>query len=107
MEDAQYCKRELTDEQLNFFLEEHFMLYLISKGKVILPNEYIQGREKWILWCYPGKPLKGQIYVYQKNPLNIELSENPYQNCFYDLESKKLIDFMRIDLDTYNYKYEN
>lgn len=31
------------------------------------------------------------------------------KNTFYDinLEAKKLIDFTRIDLETYNYHYEN
>lgn len=106
-DDAKFCKRELTDEQLDFFLEEHFMLYLLSKKQVKLPNEYIQGREKWVLWCYPGAPLKGQIYLYQLNPLKLEAPENPYQNSVYDLESKKLVDCMRIDLENYEYGYEN
>lgn len=103
-EDAVFCKRDLTEEQINFFLEEHFMLYLLSKKRIALPNEYIQGREKWVLWCYPGAPLKGQIYVVQSNPLKLEASENIYQNHSYDLESKKLIDFTKIDLESYNYK---
>lgn len=106
LEDAVYCNRDLTEEQLNFFLEEHLMFYFLSKKQVVLPNEYIQGREKWILICYPGKPLKAEIYVYQKNFLSLENPENIYENCVYDLEAKKLIDFTRIDLDTYNYKYE-
>ncbi len=106
-DDAIYCGRELTEEQLNFFLEEHFMLYLLSKKQVSLPNEYIQGREKWVLWCYPGKPLKGQVYAYQLNHMKLDTPENPYENCAYDLESKKLVDFMRVDLETYNYAYEN
>ena len=105
-EDADFCGRELTDEQASFFLEEHFMFYLLSKKQITLPNEYVQDRERWILWCYPGKVLKGQAYVYQKNPLDLQAPENPYENCAYDLEAKKLIDFMRIDLETYNYKYE-
>ena len=105
-EDAVFCGRELTPEQENFFLEEHFLFYVIAKKRIVLPNQYIQGREEWILWCYPGVQLKGQIYVYQQNPLKLDVPENPYQNCVYDLESKKLVDFMRIDLETYNYKYE-
>jgi hypothetical protein len=104
-DDAVYCGRELTEDQLNFFLEEHLMFYLISKKKVSLPNEYIQGRERWVLWCYPGVPLKAQAYVYQKNPLRLDAPENVYQNHFYDLQSKKLIDFTKIDLATYEYNY--
>ncbi len=106
-EDAEYCNRELTPEQIGFFLEEHFILYQISKKRFVLPNEYVNGRERWVLWCYPGKPLKGEIYVYQQNPLKLSASENIYENCRYDLESKKLIDLNRIDLETYNYEYEN
>lgn len=106
-DDAEYCKRELTSEQIDFFLEEHFILYQFAKKRFSFPNEYVNDREKWVLWCYPGKPLKGTIYVYQKNPLNLSVPENPYENCTYDLEAKKLIDFNRIDLETYNYKYEN
>ncbi len=105
-EDAVFCGREITPEQENFFLEEHFLFYLVAKKQIFFPNEYIQGREEWVLWCYPGVPLKGQVYVYQQNPLELDVPENPYQNCSYDLESKKLIDFTRIDLETYNYKYE-
>lgn len=104
-EDADYCKRELTEDQLNFFLEEHLILYLISKKRMVLPNEYIQGREQWVLWCYPGLPLKGQVYTYQLNPLQLETPENVYQNHFYDLQTKKLVDAMKLDLDTYDYSY--
>ncbi len=105
-EDAAYCRRELTDEQTDFFLEEHLMLLSISKKKVLLPNEYVGGREKWVLWCYPGVPLKSQIYVYQQNFLKLDAPENIYQNCFYDLEAKKLVDFTKIDLEKYTYTYE-
>jgi hypothetical protein len=104
-EDCEYYGRELTEDQLNFFLEEHLMLYLLSKKQVSLPNEYVQGREQWVLWCYPGVPLKAQAYVYQKNILNLDVPENIYQNKFYDLESRKLVDFIAIDLKTYDYKY--
>ncbi len=105
-QDAAYCGRELNQDQLNFFLEEFFITYLLIKKQINIPNEYVQGREVWLLNAYPGPQLKGQIYLFQKNPLNLQAPENPYENSAYDLEAKKLIDFMRIDLDTYNYKYE-
>lgn len=105
-EDTDLAGRELTEDQINFFLEEHLMFYLISKGKVGLPNHHVQGKEEWVLWCYPGVPLKGQAYLYQLNPLKLDNPKNPYQNSFYDLESKKLVDFGRVDLETYNYSYE-
>jgi hypothetical protein len=104
-DDAKFCKRELDEHQLNFFLEEFLIFYFLQKRKIRSPNEYVQGREKWVLWCYPGLPLKGMIYTNQKNFFKLEASENPYQNHTYDLESKKLIDYTKIDLEKYNYKY--
>lgn len=106
-QDAQHQERMLTNEQIDFYLEEHLAFYLTTYGKFNFPNKYIQGREKWILACYPGKPVKGHIYLTMLNPFKFKISGNPYQNCMYDLESKKLIDFTRVDLETYNYKYEN
>ena len=102
-EDTKFCNRELSDEQVDFFLEEHLIFYLLSKGQIYLPNQHVNGREEWILWCYPGAPLKAQIYLYQKNFLKHDNPKNIYQNCTYNLETKKLIDFTRIDLDTYEY----
>lgn len=104
-DDAKFCNKELTSGQLSFFLEEHLLFYFVSKKAITLPNEYIQGREKWVLWGYPGCQLKGQIYMYQKNFFNLSAPENPYENCTYDLTSKLLIDCTKIDLETYNYTY--
>ncbi len=104
-EDAVFCNRELTKEQLDFFLEEFLLTYFITKKQIILPNEYIQGREKWILNCYPGVQLKGQIYLYQKNFFELSTPENIYENSAYDLKSKLLVDLTKIDLETYNYTY--
>lgn len=95
-------KKKLDDNQLNFFLEESLLFYLIAKGQVTLRNEYTQGHEKWILWCYPGKPLKTQIYLFQKNFFELSNKKNVYENAFYDLEEKRLYDFSRIDLPSLN-----
>ena len=105
IDDISHFDKEVSEEQINFFLEEHLLMYLISKKKVLLRNEYIQGRQEWVLWCYPGKPLKGQVYVYQNNPLDLDAPENPYQNHSYDLENKKLVNNLEIDLQTYDYSY--
>lgn len=50
------------------------------------------------------KYLKSGSGVAFKNKRLI-VGENPYQNNWYDLEAKKLIDYAKIDLDKYNYKY--
>ena len=104
-DDATFCKRDLTKEQVDFFLEEFLLTYFITKKQVTLPNEYVQGRENWVLVCYPGVQLKGQVYLYQKDFFSLSTSENVYENCTYDLTTKKLADFSKIDLETYNYTY--
>ncbi|MEZ4104155.1 MAG: hypothetical protein R3B60_02620 [Candidatus Paceibacterota bacterium] len=106
-EDAKYAGRELDDNQTNFFLEEHLIVYSLSKRKISLPNEYIMGREEWVLVCYPGVPLKAQIYTMQMNPFNLNDQTNPYQNHWYDLESRRLTDMSKVDLEVYNYQYPN
>ncbi len=104
--DADHVGRPLDDLQVEFFLEEYLMFYLTTKGKTRLRNDYIQDQEKWILFCYPGSPLKAHIYLYQLNPFGLDNPVNVYQNSFYDLEAKKLVDCSRVDLETYDYKYE-
>ncbi len=100
-EDCEAFGKEMGDNQVNFFLEEILMMYLLSKNQIKLPNEYIENNQKWILWCYPGRPLKSEVYMHQLNPFKLDWPENPYQSCQYDLEAKQLIDFNRVDLETY------
>jgi hypothetical protein len=100
-EDCKMYGREMKDNQINFLLEESLMFYLLTKNQIKLSNDYIEGQQKWILFCYPGKPLKTTAYLYQLNPFGLDWSENPYQDSFYDLEARQLIDFDRVDLETY------
>ncbi|MCC7571533.1 hypothetical protein KO465_09490 [Candidatus Micrarchaeota archaeon] len=92
-------KGKLDQNQIDFFLEETLIFHLITKGQIPLHNDYVKGHEKWVLWCYPGKPLKSQIYLSQKNFFNFKNKKNKFENCFYDLEEKKLYDFERLNLE--------
>lgn len=103
-EDCQVFGREMGENQINYFLEEALMIYLLNKNQIKLPNEYIENNQKWVLFCYPGKPIKTIIYLHQLNPFNLEWKENPFQNSFYDLDAKQLIEFDRVDLETYTLK---
>jgi hypothetical protein len=100
-EDCKKYGREMGENQVNFFLEEILMFYLLTKNQIKLPNDYIEGQQKWILFCYPGRPLKSTVYIYQLNPFKLDWKDNPYQNAHFDLENKQLIDFTRVDLETY------
>ncbi|MFA5953682.1 MAG: hypothetical protein WC812_03750 [Candidatus Pacearchaeota archaeon] len=101
-EDIKFYNRKLDKNQLNFFLEEHLMIYLVLNNLVNFRNEYIQGREKWILLCYPGIPPKAQVYLFQKNPFNLK-TENPFLGQ-YNLLNKKFYDFKNINLENWNYE---
>ncbi len=103
-EDCEVFGRAMGENQVNYFLEETLMIYLLSKNRVKLPNEYIDNNQEWILFCYPGRPLKTQIYIYQLDPLKLNWPSNPYQNAFYNLEDKELIKMDEVDLETYTVK---
>lgn len=103
----EYVKRDIGKEnpnenQINFILEEILIFYLIAKGKVRLYNDYVQDKQKWILQCYPGKPLASETYLFQNNFFKFKNPDNLYENSFYDLEEKKLYDYTKIDLDNFN-----
>ncbi|MDD2656200.1 MAG: hypothetical protein PHQ18_01370 [Patescibacteria group bacterium] len=101
-EDIKKFKNKFNKENIDFILEEILVFYLATKGKIKFPNQYVNGKEKWVLWCYPGKPLKSEIYLYQKNFLNLKNPSNPYEYSFYDLSDKKLYNYKNIDLESIN-----
>ena len=98
--DIKKFKDKINNSNIDYILEEILVFYLATKGKIKFPNKYINGKEKWVLWCYPGKPLKSEIYLYQQNFFKLQNKENPYENCYYDLEDKKLYNYNNIDLET-------
>jgi hypothetical protein len=100
---AYWGRKELTENQLMFFLEEHLIAYLITKWAIRLHNEYIPSYKRALI-CYPWPMLKQHIYLLQKNFFKLENKQNKYENCRYNLEWKKLYDAMKIDLEKYNYE---
>ncbi|MBP6942609.1 MAG: hypothetical protein KBB55_01045 [Candidatus Buchananbacteria bacterium] len=84
------------EEKINFILEEILMFYLCSKGVVRLPNDFVNEKHQWILWCYPGKPLASEVYLYQTNPFKLSNPANTYENSYYDLTDKKLYNFTKL-----------
>ncbi|MDQ5901698.1 MAG: hypothetical protein QG580_413 [Patescibacteria group bacterium] len=103
-EDCKDFNRDFDENQMNFFLEEIIVFYLITKMKVVFNNVYTENREEWALLAYPGKPLKSMVYFFQKNILGLNNTGNKYENSWYDLSEKKLIEFDRVDLETYKVK---
>lgn len=101
-EDAMRDGVSLTNNQILFYLEEHLLMELVSRGKIIFPNTYASHPTR-VLICYPGKAVKHHMYMIQKNFFWLNRPENPYQNCFYDLEGHILYDANKINLEEYKY----
>ncbi len=94
-----FMRREVV-----FILEEITMFYLSQKGLFRMNNRFVTDAEKtWTLQAYPGKPLKSEVYLFQKNPLNFSNPKNLYENCYYDLEGNILYDYSRLDIDTFDF----
>ena len=98
--DAHDAGKELTEQQLAFFLEEHVFSYLLLNKQLALHNDYLDHREAWILEVYPGAALRGAIYLCQQNPLSLE-TENPYIGQ-YNSSKQHFIDFRKTDLEHFN-----
>lgn len=103
LEDCKKFDREPTENQIMFFLEEHLIMYFIAKGAIKLYNEYVPNHDR-VLICYPGIPPKHFIYIMQQNFFKLTDDKNAYAQNYYNLTNKKLYDFTRIDLETYNYE---
>src|SRR5690606_16622000 len=92
--------KSFDEAQALFYLEEHLLVYLMAKGEVSFHNNHVQNRQRWLLWCYPGKPPKALIYLFQLNPFKLSWKENDYQSCVqYDFLEQKLYDVDLIDLE--------
>ena len=101
--DIETTNRIVDENTINYILEEVLFDYLIAMEKVRLQNDYVQDRQKWILNCYHGKPHRAHVYLYQINLFNFK-SDNVYKSSWYDMENKKLYDFERLDIETFDFK---
>ncbi len=95
--------KEINEQTINYILEEVLLDYLVAKMKVRLQNDYIQDKEEWVLNYYHGKPHRSHVYIHQKNLLNMK-TKNIYENSWYDALNKKLYDFDRLDIETFDFK---
>lgn len=101
--DIEKAGKKVSPNTIAYILEEILLDFLVVKGKVRLQNDYIGGKEKWILNCYHGKPHRAHIYFHQTNPLSINNSQNLYQDSWYDVLSNKLYEFHRLDIDSFDF----
>lgn len=103
--DAQEAKRVKEEEEYAylFILEEITLFYLMAKGKINFQNEFVKN-PKWVLQCYPGKPLRSEVFLSQLNPLKLSNPENKFENHYYDLEGHILYDYTNLDVETFDFE---
>jgi hypothetical protein len=101
-DDIVFAGKKFDDNSVAYILEEILLDYLVAKMRVRLQNDFVQDKEKWILNCYNGKPHRSHVYIHKKNLLKIK-SSNIYENCWYDLDAKKLYEFDRLDIDSFDF----
>lgn len=101
--DAENVGKGVSELGVMFILEEITLFYLSAKGQLSFNNRFVSGTEQWILQCYPGKPLKSEIYLFQQNPLKLSNPKNRFEDNFYDLEGRKLYKYSDIDVQTLNH----
>lgn len=101
-EDCLFSNKEVSEEQILFFLEEHMMSYFIAKMQIHLRHAHNEPTD-WVLIAYPWVPLKHHVYIMQQNFWDLPVSGNYYEDKRYDLTNKILRDLQKIDLATYAY----
>lgn len=92
------------EKEKMFIIEEITTIYLAAKGKLNFNNRFVPGTEQWVLHIYPGKPLKSETYLFQKNPLKLSNPKNKFEDACYDLTGKKLYEYLKINIDTFDFK---
>lgn len=102
-QDIQAVGREISKYSVGYILEEILLDYLVLKGQVRLQNDHTKDHEKWILNCYPGKPHRSSVYLHQKNFFDLHNPQNTYENSWYDLLSRKIYHFDRLDIETFDF----
>jgi hypothetical protein len=101
--DIEGTGRETNQYSVGYMLEEILLDYMVMKGQVRLRNDYTQDREEWILNVYPGKPHRSHVYLHQQNFFKLHNKQNVYENCWYNSHDKKLYEFERLDVETFNF----
>ena len=101
--DIKDVSREVGEYSVGYMLEEILLDYLVVKGKVRLQNDYTKDKEEWILNIYHGKPHRSYVYLHQQNFFDLHNKKNEYENSWYDALNKKLYEFDRFDINTFDF----
>jgi hypothetical protein len=101
--DIEGTGRNVTRNSIGYMLEEILLDYLVMKGHVRLRNDYTLDREEWILNTYHGKPHRSHVHLHQQNYFQLDNPRNIFQNSWYDVLNRRLYDFDRLDIETFDF----
>lgn len=92
--DLEQGKRQKTEANENFLIEEITVSHLLAQKKIPLPHT-LATPDGWRLICYPGNPLASWVYTHQHNLLSKrnDLSKDHlmFSRSFYNMDRQILI----------------
>jgi hypothetical protein len=93
------AKREMSEANINFTLEEIVISHILREQMVELPYKLAKN-DDWRLVCYPGNYIKSEVYVYQQKFLERNKNcKNEYRGSLYNFDKKVLEVFDEINLE--------
>lgn len=94
--------RESSEANIVFLIEELVVSHLLTEFEVDLPKILGTGAA-WRLLCYPGDPPTSLVYAWRKgllvNRSDLPRSQEVFSHCFYNMETRVLVDFNLVDLE--------
>lgn len=82
-------KRDYTEANVNFILEEVAVSHIIRQRLVEFPRTLVRN-DIWRLIAYPGTYMAADLYQWEKKILPQTDTVNPYRGTQYDFDQKKL-----------------
>lgn len=87
-------KRNLSEENVRFIIEELTVAHIIRQQKVIFPKTLVR-EDKFRLVVYPGPPIPAEEYIWKNKVLPIAPNSKVgrYGNAYYNPVNEKLYRF--------------
>jgi hypothetical protein len=100
LHDLAVAGREPSEANLSFLIEELVVSHAIMEHEVAFPNT-VASPDGWRLICYPGDPPASLVYLWKKGVLgnrsDFSKQHAMFARSFYNMESRVLIDFERLE----------
>lgn len=101
-QDLDIAKREATEANISFLIEELVVTHLLAEKEVPLLHR-LATEDGWRLLCYPGNPPISLVYLYQKNLLgnrnDLRKPDLLFARSFYNMESRVRIDLSHVEIE--------